>query len=83
MFPKVNPTETQAWKALAAHYVDMKTVRMKNLFEQDPDRFTRMSIGFDELLFDYSKNIITAETLEKLLKLADDCKLKIDRKSVV
>lgn len=77
MFPKVNPTETQAWKALAAHYVDMKTVRMKNLFEQDPDRFTRMSIGFDELLFDYSKNIITAETLEKLLKLADDCKLKM------
>ena len=77
MFPKVNPTETPAWKALAAHYADMKTVRMKDLFEQDPDRFTRMSIRFEELLFDYSKNIITAETLEKLLMLTADCKLKM------
>jgi len=77
MFPKVNPTETPAWKALAAHYAEMKTVQMKDLFEQDSNRFTRMSIRLEELLFDYSKNIITAETLEKLLRLADDCKLRM------
>lgn len=76
MFPKVNPTETSAWKALVAHYADMKTVQMKDLFEQDSARFDNMSIHFNELLFDYSKNIITHDTIGKLLKLTDDCKLK-------
>jgi len=76
MFPKVNPTETPAWKALLAHHADMKNVQIKGLFEKDITRFDAMSIQFNDLLFDYSKNIISDETLEKLLQLTEDCKVK-------
>ncbi|MDH6254162.1 glucose-6-phosphate isomerase [Chryseobacterium sp. H1D6B] len=76
MFPKINPTETIAWKALLTHYTEIKTVQIKDLFKQDSKRFEKMSITFNDIIFDYSKNIITDETLEKLLQLAEDCKVK-------
>ena len=82
MLSKINPTETSAWKELLAHQTDMKNIQMKELFKENPDRFEKMSIQFDEILFDYSKNIITEETLEKLLKLADECQVKIAREEL-
>lgn len=82
MFPKINPTKTTAWKALIAHQTEMKKVQMKDLFEKDSKRFEKMSIQFDDILFDYSKNIITEDTLEKLLQLADDCKVKTAREAM-
>ncbi|HUH29285.1 glucose-6-phosphate isomerase [Gelidibacter sp.] len=82
MFPKINPTDTAAWKALTAHQKEMSDVQMKDLFKQDPERFEKMSIYFGDLLFDYSKNIITEKTLEKLLQLANDCKLKEAREAL-
>ena len=77
MFPKINPTETAAWKALIAHQVDMNEVQVKDLFQQNTNRFKTMSITFGDILFDYSKNIINDETLEKLLQLAEECKVKM------
>lgn len=82
MFPKINPTETTAWKALIRHQTDMKKVKMKDLFKKDAKRFETMSIQFGDILFDYSKNILTDETLEKLLNLTDDCKVKEARKAM-
>lgn len=82
MFPKINPTETLAWKALIAHQAEMKRVQMKDLFAKDPKRFEKMSIQFEDILFDYSKNIITDETLKKLLQLTDDCKVKGAREAM-
>jgi glucose-6-phosphate isomerase len=76
MFPIINPTETAAWKALIAHHAEMKTVQIKELFKKDSKRFEKMSITLNEILFDYSKNIITDETVEKLMQLAEDCKVK-------
>jgi glucose-6-phosphate isomerase len=76
MIPKIDPTQTSAWKKLTAHYAEMKTVRMKALFGNDAARFDKMSIQFNELLFDYSKNIISDETKNYLLELADECKLQ-------
>lgn len=76
MFPKINPTQSAAWKALLSHKTDMQKVEIKELFQQDSKRFDKMSILFGDIFFDYSKNIITHETIEKLLQLADDCKLK-------
>lgn len=76
MLPKINPTQTSAWKKLTTHYSEIKTVRMKTLFDSEPDRFNKMSIWFNELLFDYSKNIITNETKKYLLELAGECKLQ-------
>ena len=49
---------------------------MKNLFAQDANRFNSFSLELDDILFDYSKNIITQKTLHLLLQLAEDCKLK-------
>ncbi|MGB3345233.1 MAG: glucose-6-phosphate isomerase [Aequorivita sp.] len=82
MFPKINPTETLAWKALIAHQAEMKRVQMKDLFAKDPKRFEKMSIQFEDILFDYSKNIITDETLKKLLQLTVDCKVKTAREAM-
>lgn len=76
MFPKINPSKTDAWKGLIEHQTDMKDVQMKDLFEQDSKRFEKMSIQFGDILFDFSKNIITDKTLEKLFRLTDDCKVK-------
>ena len=76
MLKKINPTETQSWKDLVEHFKEMKSVHMKDLFADDPDRFNKYSIRFNGILVDYSKNIITEETLSLLLKLTDDVGLR-------
>ncbi len=76
MLKKINPTDTQSWKDLADHFKEMKSVHMKNLFADDPERFKKYSIRFNGILVDYSKNIITEETLKLLLKLTDDVGLR-------
>jgi glucose-6-phosphate isomerase len=81
-FPTINPTRTQSWKKLEAHAVNMKQVHMRELFSQDPNRFDSFSQTDGDLLFDYSKNIITAETLSLLNELAGECGLKDAIKSM-
>ncbi len=76
MFPKINPTTTPSWQALLQHKQLFENVQMKDLFFNDAERFKRFSIQLEDLLFDYSKNIITENTVELLLQLAEDCKLK-------
>jgi glucose-6-phosphate isomerase len=76
MLPKINPTSTPAWSALAAHYETMRQVHLRDLFREDGERFKKFSCSLDELLFDYSKNIITEKTIQLLLQLAEECKLK-------
>lgn len=82
MFPKVNPTETAAWKDLIAHHAEMKKVQMKDLFDRNPERYEMMSLRLGDILFDYSKNIVTEETIENLLQLAEDCKVKAAREAM-
>jgi glucose-6-phosphate isomerase len=76
MLPKINPTKTKFWKKLKEHYKVMKNRRMRDLFDRDPDRFSRFSARFGDITVDYSKNIITRETLRLLLGLARECRLK-------
>jgi glucose-6-phosphate isomerase len=76
MFPKVNPTTTKAWRKLTKHYKDTKGVEMKALFASNPNRFNEFSTRFEDILLDYSKNILTADTLPLLIKLAKECGLK-------
>ncbi|MDI9366324.1 MAG: glucose-6-phosphate isomerase [Flavobacterium sp.] len=76
MLPKINPTNTQAWLLLRKHYEnEMSRKHMKDLFAQDPERFEKFSLTLEEIVFDYSKNIINPKTLQLLLQLADDCKV--------
>ncbi|HEX6332574.1 MAG TPA: glucose-6-phosphate isomerase [Flavisolibacter sp.] len=77
MFPKINPVNTQAWSRLSAHAEVMRKLHMKQLFLEEPDRFNRFSQSLDDdLLVDLSKNLVTAETLDLLLQLAGECRLK-------
>jgi len=77
MLSKINPTTTQAWFLLKKHYEDeMSRKHMKDLFAADAERFNKFSIQNADILFDYSKNIINEKTLQLLLQLAEECKLK-------
>ncbi|MBF0572216.1 MAG: glucose-6-phosphate isomerase [Desulfamplus sp.] len=70
MLKSINPTETQSWKRLTEHYKIMKDLKMKELFAKEPNRFENFSIRWNEILIDFSKNIITDETLTLLRQLA-------------
>ncbi|MDN5216024.1 glucose-6-phosphate isomerase [Fulvivirgaceae bacterium BMA12] len=76
MLDKINPTQTQAWASLTSHYEKMKAVQMKDLFAADPGRFEKFSQHFENILIDYSKNIIDDETRQLLLKLTEELGLK-------
>jgi len=75
MLERKNPTQTPAWSKLTAHFAAMQSVQMKTFFQQDPERFNRFSQTFEDVLVDYSKNIISQETLDLLLELANECGL--------
>jgi glucose-6-phosphate isomerase len=76
MFPKINPTDTASWKALKTHFEKMSKSHLRTLFSNDPLRFSTYSIQHDDLLVDYSKNLIDDETINLLLDLAKEVKLK-------
>ena len=75
MLPKIDPTSTSAWKSLQAHFETMKQVHMRTLFAADDNRFTNFSVRKDSLVFDYSKNIVTGDTMKNLFALARECQL--------
>ncbi|PZO82945.1 MAG: glucose-6-phosphate isomerase, partial [Micavibrio aeruginosavorus] len=66
----VNPTSLPQWSALATHKEMLQGTSMRALFEQDKNRFDKFHIRTSGLLFDFSKNRITEETVKKLLALA-------------
>ena len=76
MLKKINPTQTQAWQSLNNQYEKMKSVQMKDLFASDPGRFNSFSQKFENILVDYSKNIIDQETFKLLLEIAAEVDLK-------
>jgi len=77
MLPKINPLQTKAWQQLQEHYTkEMKGVHMRSLFAAEPARFSNYSLSFGEILFDYSKNILTGKTLDLLRQLAQECGVK-------
>ncbi len=63
-------TQTPAWKELQQHYSQIKDVHLRDLFQQDPQRGTRLRVQAVGLYLDYSKNRITDETLHLLCELA-------------
>ncbi|MBL0334160.1 MAG: glucose-6-phosphate isomerase [Chitinophagaceae bacterium] len=75
MLPAINPTTTKAWSLLTEHQRQLSTVHMRELFAADPQRFGKFSNCLEDLVFDYSKNIITEKTVELLLGLAKECRL--------
>ena len=66
-------TSLNSWKALINHAKDMKQTHMAELFETDNNRFSNFSIEMPCMLLDYSKNLVTSDTMEKLFALAKEC----------
>ena len=71
----INPTKTNAWKELTDHFNDIKNINIKDL-DKETNRKENFSLKFDDLLVDYSKNRITKETMNLLVKLAEEVDLK-------
>ncbi|MCL2039371.1 MAG: glucose-6-phosphate isomerase [Bacteroidetes bacterium] len=69
-------SKTKEWSNLQAHCKQMQNVKMKELFNNDKERFAKFSLQFNNILFDYSKNIIDDSTIKLLLELAHSTNLK-------
>jgi glucose-6-phosphate isomerase len=68
--------ERSAWKALEAHYQQIKGKQLKQMFAEEPARGERFTVETGGLFLDYSKNRITDETLELLIQLAEESGLR-------
>ncbi len=66
-------TSLPAWKKLQDHYLSMQKIHMNDLFQNDSDRFQKHTIRLNNFLLDYSKNIVTDDTLDLLRQLAKEC----------
>ena len=64
------------WKALEEHYQKMRNVHLRSLFADDPRRGERLVAEGAGIYLDYSKNRITDETIQLLVKLAGECGLR-------
>ncbi|MBS9524764.1 glucose-6-phosphate isomerase [Litoribacter alkaliphilus] len=71
----INPTQTQAWKQLDIFAQNKKDQTIKSLFAQR-DRFEKYHIQFENILVDFSKNMVDDETFKVLKQLAEDVDLK-------
>ncbi len=76
MFPHINPTTTSAWKKLEEYYNSFKNTHIKELFENDSDRFQNNSLTFEDILVDFSKNRVDNKIRGLLTELAIECGLK-------
>jgi glucose-6-phosphate isomerase len=65
-------SESKAWKALATHHERIRDLHLRDLFAGDPERGEQMSIDAAGIYLDYSKNRITGETLDLLVRLAEE-----------
>lgn len=67
---------TQAWNRLEEYHFSFEDTHLKALFTADPDRFQKYSLEFEDILVDYSKNLVDDEILQSLFELAKECGLK-------
>ncbi|WP_313502591.1 glucose-6-phosphate isomerase [Kaistella carnis] len=81
MLPKINPTQTTAWKKLQEHFAQ-NDFELRTLFQYNPERFKQFSVQRENYLFDFSKNLIDQQTFDLLQNLAEECDLKSAIKSM-
>jgi glucose-6-phosphate isomerase len=71
----INPTTTESWKKLTAHFNEIKTQQVKHLFASDSNRAKEFTLNWNDFLLDYSKNRITTKTIDVLIELAEETHL--------
>jgi glucose-6-phosphate isomerase len=69
-------TKRTAWNKLQTHHKEIGEVHLRNLFADDPQRGERMTVEAEGIFLDYSKNRITNETVQLLIKLAEESELR-------
>ena len=69
-------TDLKAWKDLEKNYADVRGTTMREMFAADPDRFEKFSVSMNNMLVDYSKNRVTADTMKLLFDLARESGLE-------
>ena len=74
--PAIDPTTTNSWAALEAHFQELKGQQMQTVFESDPERANRFKTEWQDFYLDYSKNRITDETFSLLQNLVEEVNLK-------
>ncbi len=75
MLKNFHPKDLQSWKNLESHFDLVKDLHMRDLFEKDPNRAAKFTVKNNSVLFDYSKNRITQETKDLLIKFAKEADL--------
>jgi glucose-6-phosphate isomerase len=75
MLKSVPFDQTHAFSLLMKHKVEIANTTIKDLFKNDTERFDKFSIRFEDILLDYSKNIINDKTKAILVALANECEL--------
>ncbi len=68
--------KSSAWKKLESQAKKMRKVQMRDMFDKDPKRAEKFTLKLDNMVLDFSKNIIDDKTFECLLKLAKQAKVK-------
>ena len=68
-------TDSTIWHDLQNHFAEVADLQMRDMFDNDSKRFGKYSLSLNDILFDYSKNRITEQTLPLLFKLARERKL--------
>ncbi|MBP5160642.1 MAG: glucose-6-phosphate isomerase [Alphaproteobacteria bacterium] len=71
-----------AYQALTKHFEQNKQMSLRQLFEKDPQRFQKMSLLLEDMLLDFSKNLITDETLQLLCQWAQEARLADKREAL-
>ncbi len=70
------PEFDAAWTALNQHVVEMRDIRLKDLFARDNSRANSFQEAIDGVVFDYSKQRVNSGTMAALLGLAKACKIE-------
>lgn len=71
-----NPTETKAWQKLQEHFAAVRDIKLKKEFQENPGRAEDFTLEWEDFYVDFSKNIITSETQELLMQLAEEVGLE-------
>lgn len=70
------PASLGAWLELDQHKASINELQIQDLFKENPYRFSQFSLQAGGILFDYSKQKVTRDTLELLCRLAESTHLK-------
>lgn len=71
-----SPVDLEAWKALSAHYEQVKSISLRERFAADESRFEKFQLGAAGIFLDYSKNHMGADTQDLLIDLVQACDVR-------